>query len=114
MFDKEVLFSSAQVVTTNADSTNTLATKKLPTEGIDVELAVTAVSGTGTPTLTASLYDAEGRVVAAFPAMTATGAKVLHVGSQSATLKITYGVSGTDPSFTVTAGLVAAGSMNQP
>lgn len=114
MWDSNLLFSSAQVVTTNADSTNTLATKKTPSDGIDVELAVTAVSGTGTPTLNASIYDAEGRVVAAFPAFTAVGAKVLHVGSQSATLKITYSVSGTTPSFTVTAGIVAAGTLNQP
>jgi hypothetical protein len=114
MFDALSLFSSAQVVTTNGDSTNTLATKKTPTEGIDVEMAVTAISGTNTPTITGTIYDAEGRVVAVFPAMTAIGAKVLRIGSQSSTLKITYAVSGTNPSFTVTAGLTASGSLNQP
>ncbi len=104
MFDKNLLFSNAQVVNADADSTNVLTINKTPADGIDIELAVTAASGT-TPTLDTIVVDASGRTVAHFPQLTGTGAKALRVQANSTTLKLTYDVGGSSPSFTVTAGI---------
>jgi hypothetical protein len=113
MFDELMLFSDAQVVTTTGTGTNTLTINKLPIEGIEIELDVTAVSGTGTPTLGAAISNSDSVVIYTFPDMTAVGTKVVHVGSQDDALHVHYTVSGTNPSFTVTCGVVAAGSLNQ-
>ncbi len=117
-FDSNLLFSSAQVVTTTADSTTSLNIKKTPAKGVPIEIAVTAQSGSGSPTLDAVVKESTDGVtyvnLVTFDQITTTGRWTRQVQTQKAYLKITYTIGGTtSPSFTVTSGIVSGAPFDQ-
>ncbi len=110
MFDANLLFTNGTAVTTNGDST-VIDLKKTPASGVPVEIAVTAVTGTGTPTLDAVCAESDDNsnynTVVTFPQITAVGVTTRVVQSKKRYLKLTYTVGGTTPSFTTKAGIVS-------
>lgn len=115
MWDNNLLFSSAQVVTATGFSTNALLFAKSKADGIWVELAVSAVSGT-TPTLDVTAYTKDvdsawattDRTAGLSQAqITAAGRYLFRVQTKNQYVKLRYVVSGTTPSFTITAGVVS-------
>jgi hypothetical protein len=109
MFDANLLFTNGTAVDTNGDST-ALHVYKTAAEGVPIEIAVTAVTGTS-PTLDVKVQesdnDSDYNDVAVFPQITATGAYCRQVQSKKAYLRLDYTVGGTTPSFTVKAGIVS-------
>ncbi len=106
MFDDLLMFWDADTVTADGDS-DTLALAKTPVDGIDIGLSVTAVSGTN-PTLDVVAKDANGKIIGTFSQITAAGVyKTLRVQTNTASIKLTADVGGTNPSFTITAGVVS-------
>lgn len=115
MFDSNLLFSSAQVVTADAFSTNALDLAKTPAGGDWLEVAVTAVSGTS-PTLDITCYgkatDAswattDNEIGILGTQITAVGRYFFKIQSDLRYAKVNYDVGGTTPSFTVTCGIVS-------
>jgi hypothetical protein len=117
MFDLNQLFTKdtggvPKAVTTNGDS-DYVAIQKTGVGGVLVGLAVTAVSGTGTPTMTVKVQESDttnsGYSDAAyFGAITTTGRWFRLVQSKKAYLRINYSsFGGTTPSFTTLAGIVS-------
>ena len=115
MFDSNLLFSNAAVTTATGNST-ALDIKKTPADGVTVEIAVTAASGT-TPTLNAVVKESDDNStyndVVTFAQITTTGRFTRVVQSKKRYLRITYTVGGTTPSFTITAGIVSGGLPDQ-
>jgi len=116
MFDANLLFSNAAVLTVTANSAE-LDLRGTAADGVDVEVAVTAASGTG-PTLDPVVQhsDTSGSGFAAlttFAQITATGRATRRVQSDKRFLRIAYTVGGTSPSFTVTAGIVSGKPTDQ-
>lgn len=115
MFDNNLIFSNAQVVTADGFSTNALDVGKTPVEGVDVEVVATVVSGT-TPTLDITAYtkdtDAswattDRKAGVAQAQITAVGRYAFRIQTKNRYLKLYYDVGGTSPSFTLTAGIVS-------
>ncbi len=106
MFDDLLMFWDGDAVTADGDS-DTLALAKTPVDGIDIGMAVTAVSGT-TPTLDVVAKDANGKIIGTFTRVTAAGSyQTIRVQTNTASIKLTADVGGTTPSFTITAGVVS-------
>lgn len=112
MFDTNLLFTSAAAVTTSGYSSS-VAINKTPSDGVWLEIAVTATTGTS-QTLDAEVYESTDTTastsadqkIATFPQITAAGRYFRHVQSKKAYLFMRYTIAGTSPSFTVTAGVV--------
>ncbi len=108
-FDAALLFHDAAALTATGNS-SALDVKKTAIDGITVELAVTAASGT-TPTLDVTIQESDDnstwRNVSTFPQITGTGRWFRRVASGSRYLRAARTVGGTTPSFTVTCGVVS-------
>lgn len=110
MFDSQLLFHNAVALTTNGDSAS-LDLGKTAADGQWIEIAVTVVGGTGTPTINFKVQesndDSSYNDDVVFPAITAVGNYYRKVQSDKRYLRLNRTVSGTTPSFTVTAGPVS-------
>ena len=108
-FDASLLFHDAAALTATGNSA-ALDVKKTPVDGVTVEIAVTAASGT-TPTLDVTIQESNDnstwRNVTTFPQITGTGRFFRRVSSGFRYLRLARTVGGTTPSFTVTAGVVS-------
>lgn len=115
MFDANLLFTNGTAVTTSGNST-AVNIKKTPAEGVPVEIAVTAATGTS-PTLDAVVWESDDNssynALTTFAQITGTGRWVRQVQSKKQYLRITYTVGGTSPSFTVKAGIVSGRPFDQ-
>ena len=115
MLDSNLLFTNAAAITTTGNSA-ALNVKKTPSEGVPVELAVTAVAGSTTGlTLDAVVAEsADGTTynnLVTFAQITGTGRWTRVVQTKKAYLRITYTAgAATGLSFTVTAG-IASGNL---
>lgn len=114
MFDYNLLFthsSGAAVAVTTTGNSTALAVEKTPASGVDVEIVITAVSGTGTPTMTPVLYESDDDstyyALATWKDITATGRYTRRAQSKRKYLRLTYTLTGTSPSFTTLAGIVS-------
>lgn len=112
MFDSNLLFKNAAVTTDGFGTELTL--KKTPAAGVWVEIACTAVTGTGTPTVNTVLYGkatasvaSSDTVLATFPAITATGRVCRLVQTDLLYVRPYFTVTGTTPSLTLTMGIVS-------
>lgn len=109
MFDANLLFHSAAALTATGNSSS-LDTKKTGANGVVVEVAVTAVSGT-LPTADFKVQESENdstwNDLVTFAQITAVGRFTRVVQSQKRYLRLARTIGGTTPSFTVTAGIVS-------
>ena len=114
--DANQLFSNAQVITASGWSTNAVQVGKTPTDGLEIEVNITAASGT-TPTIDIVAYEraADSGWATTDPKcgvlkqMTTTGRLYFRVMSKLQFVKLYATVAGTTPSFTVTAGPCTGG-----
>lgn len=110
MFDSNLLFHNAAALTATGNS-SVLDIKKTDSEGVWVEIVVTAASGT-TPTADFKVQESDDNVtfndVVTFPQFTtATGRVARKVQSKRRYLRLARTIGGTTPSYTVTAGIVS-------
>jgi len=118
MFDSSLLFHNAAALTTTGNS-STLTVKKTPSEGVPVEIAVTAVAGSTTGLtmdfiVKESADDSTYTNLVTFPQITAVGRYTRIVQSKQPYLRL-YRTAGaaTGLSYTVTAGIVSGNLVDQ-
>lgn len=112
MFDTDLLFSNAATITQDGFGT-AVQVDKTPADGVWIEIAVTALSGS-TPLLDCTVYEhtnttqtTANQVLATFPQISATGRYFRLVQTKKSHLHLHYNVTGTSFSATVTAGIVS-------
>lgn len=109
MFDANLLFSDSVAISGNGNSSS-VNIKKTPANGIDIEIAVTAKSGTS-PTLDVKVQesnnDSSYNDLVSFAQFTDVGRQTRRVQSKKAYLRLAYTTGGTTPNFTVKAGVVS-------
>ena len=97
-------------IATNQAVTASGYSATMNTAGPNLNLVVktTAVSGTGSPSLTVAVQYSDDNITwatptpaQAFPAITATGAVVAQFAPYAPYYRLSYTVSGTNPSFTI-------------
>lgn len=112
MFDQNQMFNNATALTTSTFG-GAVAVNKTPSDGVWLEFAVTAVSGTSA-TLDVDVYESTDSTkstsadqkIGPLPQISAAGRYFKLVQSKKAYLFPYYTLAGTTPSFTVTAGIV--------
>jgi hypothetical protein len=108
MFDSNLLFHNAAALTATGNSSG-LDVSKTGHDGVWIDIAVTAVSGTS-PTMDVKVQESDDNStyndLVTFAQITATGRYFRKVQSKKKYLRLARTVGGTTPSFTVTAGVV--------
>lgn len=108
MFDSNLLFDSAATYTSTCSTPTPLDVGKTPTEGVPVEVCVTA--GSGTLDLKVQECSTSGGTyqdVVTFAQITASGRWTRQVQSKLRYLRLLKTVGGSSPTFTLTAGIVS-------
>lgn len=120
MFDTNLLFINAATITTSSSTPPSIDVGKTPADGIDVQVCVTALSGSATGlTLDFTVEECDTTngtwvVVNTFPQFTGTGRTTRRVQSKRRYLRMPYTAgAATGLSSTVTAGIVSGTPRDQ-